>query len=66
MSRRSSGSRLDPLLDGLLNRRRQRVGGERRFGGEVPRAAAVLRDAARIHQRAHELLGEERIPSLPS
>ena len=52
---------LDPLLDGLLDGRRQRVGGDFRLLGEGPGSGVVLRDSARLDERTDELSGEERI-----
>ena len=66
-SRRSSGSRSIALLDRLLDRRRQRVGGD----AAVPARGSTRRcRPARCRpesmQRAHELLREERVPSVAS
>ena len=52
---------LDPSRHGLLDRLRQHVGGETRRAGEVQRSRVVLGDRARIEERPHELLREERV-----
>ena len=54
------GQPLDALLDGLLDRRGQGVGGDLRLLREAPGAGVVLRDPARVDERADELLREER------
>ncbi len=56
------GQPLDALLHRLLDRRRQRVRGERGLAGERPLAGQVRGDAPRVDQRADELLGEEGVP----
>ena len=52
---------LDPLLDGLLDRGRQRVGIDAGGLGEIPGAGVVPGDPARVDQGPDELLREERV-----
>ena len=61
---------LDALLDGLLDRRGQGVGRDLGLLREAPGPGVVLRDAARLDERADELPGEEgvalgRVPQPP-
>ena len=55
------GQPLDALLDGLLDRRRQGVGRDLGLLREAPGAGVVPRDAARLDERADELLREEGV-----
>ena len=53
---------LDPSRHRLLDRLRQHVGRESLGAGEVQRSRVVFRDRARVEERPHELLREERVP----
>ena len=55
------GQPADPLLDRLLDRRRERVRRDLRLPGEAPLPGVVAGDAPGVEQRPHQLLGEEQV-----
>src|SRR5439155_14381634 len=56
------GQAREALADRLLDRLRKRVARERRGARERERARLVLRETARLEERADELAREERVP----
>ena len=52
---------LDAILDDLLDRRRQGARRDLGLSGKGPLTGGVALDAARVHERTHELLHEEGV-----